>query len=35
MRPSCLHALALRLTLVTNNSKHFDWVPGLKTENWI
>jgi len=29
------HALALRLTLVTNNSKHFDRVTGLKIENWI
>ena len=29
------HALALGLTLVTNNSKHFDQVAGLKTENWV
>lgn len=29
------HALALRLTLVTNNSRHFDRVAGLKTENWV
>ena len=29
------HALALGLTLVTNNSKHFGKVVGLKTENWI
>jgi tRNA(fMet)-specific endonuclease VapC len=29
------HALAARVTLVTNNTKHFDRVPGLSTENWI
>ncbi len=29
------HALALQLTLVTNNSKHFDRVAGLKTANWV
>ena len=29
------HALAGRLTLVTNNARHFDRVAGLKTENWI
>ena len=29
------HALAMRLTLVTNNTKHFGRVAGLKTENWI
>ena len=28
------HALALSLTLVTNNQKHFADVPGLKVENW-
>jgi tRNA(fMet)-specific endonuclease VapC len=28
------HALALGLTLVTNNAKHFADVPGLKVENW-
>jgi tRNA(fMet)-specific endonuclease VapC len=28
------HALALGLTLVTNNQKHFADVPGLKVENW-
>ena len=28
------HALALGLTLVTNNARHFAKVPGLKTENW-
>ena len=27
------HALALGLTLVTNNAKHFADVPGLKVEN--
>ena len=29
------HALAGRLTLVTNNTKHFERVAGLATENWI
>ena len=29
------HALSLGLTFVTNNSKHFDRVAGLKTENWV
>ena len=29
------HALAVRLTLVTNNTKHFERVAGLRTENWI
>ena len=29
------HALVLGLTVVTNNSKHFGKVPGLKTENWF
>ena len=29
------HALALDLTLVTNNSKEFKRVPGLKIENWV
>jgi tRNA(fMet)-specific endonuclease VapC len=28
------HALALGLTLVTNNQKHFSDVPGLRVENW-
>ena len=28
------HALALNLTLVTNNTKHFAKVQGLKTRNW-
>jgi tRNA(fMet)-specific endonuclease VapC len=28
------HALALGLTLVTNNARHFDKVAGLKTQNW-
>jgi tRNA(fMet)-specific endonuclease VapC len=28
------HALALNLTLVTNNSKHFGCVRGLKIVNW-
>lgn len=29
------HALALHLILVTNNTKHFDRVDGLDTENWM
>jgi tRNA(fMet)-specific endonuclease VapC len=29
------HALALGLTLVTNNGKHFSRVPGLSSENWL
>jgi tRNA(fMet)-specific endonuclease VapC len=28
------HAIALNLTLVTNNSKHFSQVRGLKLANW-
>lgn len=28
------HALAARLTLVTNNEREFKRVPGLKIENW-
>lgn len=29
------HALAQRLTLVTNNTRHFTRVAGLRTENWV
>jgi tRNA(fMet)-specific endonuclease VapC len=29
------HAIAVRMTFVTNNAKHFARVAGLKTENWI
>jgi tRNA(fMet)-specific endonuclease VapC len=29
------HALALNLTLVTNNTKHFSRVQGLRLENWV
>ena len=29
------HALSLKATLVTNNTKHFTRVPGLKVENWF
>lgn len=29
------HALSLGLTLVTNNTKHFQRVASLKTENWV
>jgi tRNA(fMet)-specific endonuclease VapC len=28
------HALSLGLTVITNNTKHFSRVPGLKLENW-
>lgn len=29
------HAVALRRTLVTNNTRHFSRVPGLSLDNWI
>ena len=29
------HALALGVTLVTNNARHFRRVAGLKTANWV
>jgi tRNA(fMet)-specific endonuclease VapC len=29
------HALALGLTIVTNNTRHFAQVPGLLVENWL
>ena len=29
------HAKALRITLVTNNVKEFQRIPGLKIENWV
>ncbi len=29
------HALALRVTLVTDNTRHFERVQGLVLENWI
>ena len=29
------HALALGLTLVTNNVREFERVPGLTVENWV
>lgn len=29
------HALALGLTLVTDNTREFSRVPGLKVENWL
>jgi tRNA(fMet)-specific endonuclease VapC len=28
------HALALDMTLVTNNTRHFADIPGLRVENW-
>ncbi|WP_438025387.1 type II toxin-antitoxin system VapC family toxin [Sorangium sp. So ce233] len=29
------HALSLDLTLVTNNTKHFSRVDGLRIDNWV
>ena len=29
------HALAQNMTLVTNNTREFERVPGLKVENWL
>jgi tRNA(fMet)-specific endonuclease VapC len=29
------HAVALRCTLVTNNTRHFSKAPGLSVENWL
>jgi len=29
------HALALGLTFITNNTRHFARVPGLTIENWV
>lgn len=29
------HAISEELTVVTNNLKHFDRIPGLKVENWM
>ena len=29
------HALGIGATLVSNNTKHFENVPGLKLENWV
>jgi len=29
------HAVSLRCTLVTNNTRHFARVPGLTVENWV
>lgn len=29
------HALTLHATVVTNNTKHFQVVPKLKTQNWL
>ena len=31
---SAAHALSLGLVLVTNNTKHFSRVSGLRIENW-
>jgi len=28
------HALSIGLTVITNNTKHFSRLPGLKLENW-
>jgi tRNA(fMet)-specific endonuclease VapC len=29
------HALSQDLTLVTNNTKHFQGIPGLRLDNWL
>ena len=29
------HALSADLTLVTNNTREFQRVPGLRVENWL
>ena len=29
------HARSLNLTLVSNNTREFEWVPGLKLEDWL
>jgi tRNA(fMet)-specific endonuclease VapC len=29
------HALSLGLAVVTNNTRHFSRVPGLRLENWV
>ncbi len=29
------HALSLQAIMVTNNTRHFDKVPGLRLENWV
>ena len=29
------HARSMSLTLVTNNLREFDRIPGLRTENWV
>jgi len=29
------HALSLNLTLITNNTKEFNRIPGLKVIDWI
>lgn len=29
------HALAQNMTLVTNNTREFEWVAGLQVENWL
>jgi tRNA(fMet)-specific endonuclease VapC len=29
------HARAAKLTVVTNNTREFEHVPGLKVENWV
>lgn len=29
------HAISLNLTLVTNNEKEFERVPGIKMDNWV
>ena len=29
------HAQSLEATLITNNTKHFERIPGLSVENWV
>lgn len=29
------HVLALNLTLITHNVRHFETVPGLRLEDWV
>jgi len=31
----CAHALSLNATIVTNNTKEFERVDGLRVENWV
>ena len=35
LMPAAEHALSADLTLVTNNAREFQRVPGLRVENWL